>query len=107
MSVTYSIGQIRQTVKFQTGGFTTCAYQELRTHTNEAEFWANAIIIGSTGLNIGYNPTGKSIRLGKASPSSRDQTYLDGRCRNEFGWGGVDPGSSGESNWWDIAVNLF
>lgn len=105
---TYTNTATRQSVKYETGGQTYCAYQFLQKHTNSAGFWVDLDIFGSSkGANIGYNPTGRKITLGKATSSSSSQSYLDGRCGNEFGWRGVDTGSSGESFFGDLGTKLY
>ncbi|KAL6706351.1 hypothetical protein ACN47E_005641 [Coniothyrium glycines] len=105
---TYTNGQSRQSVSYQTGGTTKCSYEFLQKHTNGAGFWVDLNIFGSSrGANIGYNPTGKSISLGTATSSSNGQTYLNGRCQNEFGWGNIDTSNSGESFWGNLATKLY
>lgn len=106
--VSYTNGKTRQSVKYETGGTTACAYQLLRKHTNNAGFWANLNFLGSAGLNIGYNPTGSSIALGKADWSRNDQAHLNARCLNEFGWrDNVDNSKSSEAFWGNLGKKLF
>ncbi|KAJ3497838.1 hypothetical protein NLG97_g1595 [Lecanicillium saksenae] len=106
--VTYTNGQSRQTVKYESGGTTGCAFGLLQKHTNDAGFWADLNIFGSAGMNIGYNPTGASIALGKSTWSSEDQSYLQGRCLNEFGWKDtIDTSKSTDAFYGDMSQKLF
>lgn len=105
---TYTNGQTRQSVSYQTGGQNLCAFEELQKHTNSAGFWVDINIFGSSkGANIGYNPTGKSISLGTATSSSSDQAYLNGRCLNEFGWSGVNTDTSSEAFFANLGTKLY
>lgn len=95
-----------QELRISSGGTTACAQAGLAKHTNSAGFWANIDTFGScVGVSVGYNPTGKSDCLGKASWSSNDNSYLQERCRNEFGgdWSKLVTGNSGESTWDNVA----
>ncbi|OQO12761.1 hypothetical protein B0A48_02225 [Cryoendolithus antarcticus] len=98
---TYTNEKVRQTVSSQAGGAEACLFVDLRKHTNKAGFWYNADITGKNkGDNIGYNPTGKSINLKnptfKTGAMQGDLDYLEGRCRNEFGWAKLDITESNE-----------
>ncbi|CAK7272320.1 hypothetical protein SEPCBS119000_005060 [Sporothrix epigloea] len=90
---TYTNGQTRETVKWTSGNRGSnaqvaesnqdlCVYEGYRKHTNNDGFWFNADLTKKT---IGYNPTGKQIKLGGASWKSTDPNYINGRCFNEFG----------------------
>lgn len=106
--VSYTNGKTRQSVKYESGGTTGCAFGLLRKHTNNAGFWADLNFIGSAGLNIGYNPTNSDIALGKSSWSNNNQAHLNARCLNEFGWrDNVDTSKSTESFWGDLSKKLF
>jgi hypothetical protein len=105
---TYTNGQTRQSVSYQTGGSTACALQFLQKHTNGAGFWVDLNIFGSTrGVNIGYNPTGRSISLGTATSSNNNQAYLNGRCQNEFGFGNIDTSNSAESFYGNLGTKIY
>lgn len=106
--VSYTNGQTRQTVKFETGGTIGCSIDLLRKHTNSAGFWADLNFVGSAGLNIGFNPTNSEIALGQPTFHNNDQTHLNARCFNEFGWtDSVDASQSTESFWGDLSKKLF
>ncbi|KAJ2981844.1 hypothetical protein NQ176_g1771 [Zarea fungicola] len=106
--VSYTNGQTRQSVKYESGGTTACAFNLLRKHTNNAGFWANLNFLGSAGMNIGYNPTGSSIALGKATWSVNGQAHLNARCLNEFGWkDNVDTSKSSETFWGNLGKKLY
>lgn len=108
IAVTYTNGQTRQTVRYQTGGTYACAYQALQKHTNDAGFWADLDIFGTAGMHIGFNSKNTEIALGKATSSSNGQQYMNGRCQNEFGFTeGVDTGKSGEAYWGDLEKKLY
>jgi hypothetical protein len=107
ISATYTDGQRRETVHYQTGGTTACAYELLRKHSNSAGFYVDINAIGSAGAHIGYNPTGKDISLGNADHTSDDQQYLNARCQAELGFGNVDRSSSVENFWGNLATDLF
>lgn len=107
-SVTYTNGQKRETVNYQTGGQLACSVEMLRKHTNSDGFWANLNFIGSAGMNIGYNPSGQSIALGDADSTSNDAAHLKARCGNELGWNDdVDTDQSGESTWGNLNQKLY
>lgn len=106
--MTYTNGQKRETVKYQTGGRIACAFQMLRKKTNENGFWADLEFFGTAGFHIGFNPTRQEIALGDATFSNNNQDRLNGRCRNEFGWTeSVDVAKSGEAFWGNLDRNLY
>lgn len=104
--VTYTNGQRRETVKFQSGGL-LCSVVMLRKHTNGAGFWADVNVIGRAGLNVGFNPTGKQMSLGDAGITVTDQKYLNSRCKSEFGWDGVDTSKSSLAFWGNLGTKLY
>ncbi|KAH6647958.1 hypothetical protein BKA67DRAFT_579046 [Truncatella angustata] len=110
MTASYTNGQERQTVSYGNSGTVGCAISMLNEHSNDAGFWVNVDIVGSTpGGNIGWKPNGNKIELGKATTSNEDADYITKRCQEEFTWGNgkVDTSKSGESYWNELDTKLY
>jgi hypothetical protein len=85
-----------------------CSYELLNKHKSNADFWTGLDIIGTAGVHIGFDGTGKEIALGKATYGyDTDQGYVNTRCISEFGWGDVDIKQSGEVVWENLDVDFF
>ncbi|KAJ2983202.1 hypothetical protein NQ176_g866 [Zarea fungicola] len=88
--VSYTNGQKTETVQTSSGGGIGCAYELLRKHVNHDGFWANLNFFGSEGLNIGYNPTGRSINLPPATITVVNTDEIALQCENIFHIKGID-----------------
>lgn len=105
--ITYTNGQRRETVQWESGGLTSCAFSMTRKHTNGNGFWGNLDVFGTPGMHIGFNPTGKQIALGKSPSVIQDQNFLNARCQSVFKFGNVDAAKSTQSYWPDLGINLY
>ncbi|KAK9802092.1 hypothetical protein AB5N19_07899 [Seiridium cardinale] len=109
MTASYTNGEKRQTVSFTNASPVGCTVAMLKKQTNDEGFWVDVDLFGSTpGGNIGWNPSGEEIELGKASSSNEDPDYISKRCSEEFTWTKtVDTSKSGENYWNDLDKKLY
>ena len=60
-------------------------YIFFKKHTNSNGFWENADIFGSNpGVNIGFNPTGKSMNFGYRPHTDLDYGTMQKQCQDVF-----------------------
>ncbi|KAJ2982627.1 hypothetical protein NQ176_g1267 [Zarea fungicola] len=78
-----------------------------RKHTNGNGFWFDVGIFHKTGLNIGFNPTGRSIRLGDATSQIVNRDAIALQCKGIFGWDDLDGNQSGWNYWSGFNPQLY
>ena len=107
-SLTYKVGlqitfydavsQKEEGVQFFTSGPPYwCGYVFFKKHTNSDGFWEDANLFPpNAGLNIGYNPTGKTMNF--AGRPSTDHSLADtqAQCQQVFDF------SAGSSSTWSV-----
>ncbi|KAJ2983073.1 hypothetical protein NQ176_g958 [Zarea fungicola] len=105
--VSYTNGARTENVQTESGGLTGCAVDLYKKHTNGDGFWADVNIVHSAGLNIGYNPTGRSLTLGAATSAVQNPDAISLQCQSIFGFTSIDQSQSGWNYWSGFNPQLY
>lgn len=112
-SVTYKVGlkmtfwdavsKKEEGVQFFTSGLPFwCGYQFLKKHTNADGFYEDANLLPpNAGLNIGYNPTGKSMNFAGRYSTKKDLATVQQECQEVFQF------AAGGNSYWGVYEDGF